>query len=119
MAITSSTMTIAFLIGVRYGLLGICIAWIIAYPIVFLVTRIRFLNVLGIPLKDFLSEIKFPLLVSILMLISIVLLKKIIVTLQPLPSLIILIMFGMVFYLGLVFLFKKDEYLELKKLLQR
>lgn len=119
MAITSVFMAIAFLIGVRAGLLGICFAWIFAYPIVFLVTSIRSLKVLGIPLKHFLTEIAFPFFASILMLILIVLLRKTIAAVQPLSSLIISIVFGVVFYLGLVVVFKKDEYLELKKLLQR
>jgi hypothetical protein len=36
---------------------------------------------------------------------------------KPLPAFTILLVFGSVFYLGLALIFKKDEYLEFKRLL--
>ena len=119
MAIACVIMAIALLIGVNAGLLGICIAWIFAYPIIFLITSIRCLRVLGIPFRDFFSEIKFPLFASIFMLISIILLKKITVSLQSFSCLIVLIIFGVAFYSGLILVFARDEYLNLKTFLQR
>ena len=117
--ITSIFMAIAFLIGVKGGLLGVCIAWISAYPVVFTITTINYLRVLGIPLKQYGSELTFPFVISALMLISILLLRKIIIGFQPLSTLTILVLFGTVFYLSLALIFKKEEYLELKRLLQR
>jgi teichuronic acid exporter len=118
MAIASLSMAIALLIGVKGGLLGICFAWISVYPIVFLVTSMRCLKVLGISLRQFLSEIAFPFFASTIMLILILLLKKIIPALQPMSTLIILTMFSITFYFGLAMLFKKEEYAKLKSLLK-
>jgi teichuronic acid exporter len=119
MAITFFVMTLAFLIGVRSGIVGICIAWIIAYPFVFLITSIRCLKIIGIPLRRFLSELQFPCVASVLMLCSLIVCKKIIVALQPLPTLILLIAWGMAFYAGSVILFKRDDYLKLKSMIQK
>lgn len=119
MAITSIVMAIAFLIGVKGELLGVCIAWIFAYSIVFIITTVNYLKVLGIPLKQYGSELIFPFVVSILMLISILLFREIIIGFQPLSTLTILVLVGSVFYLSLALIFKKDKYLELKRLLQR
>lgn len=119
MVITSVLMAVAFLIGVQYGLIGICIAWIIAYPVVFFITSIRCLKVLKLPLRHVLSEIGFPLLSGMLMFVSIMVIRKIDLALQPLSLLIVLILFGILFYAGLVIAFKKDTYLELIKLLKR
>ena len=117
--ITSILMAIAFLIGVRGGVLGVCIAWIIAYPIVFIATGMRYLKELGIPLRHYLSEIVFPFLAGLLMLVFIAFLRQILVSFQPLYSLMIAILFGAAIYMGMALLFKKDQYLELKRLLYR
>lgn len=117
--ITSIVMAIAFLIGIRGELLGVCIAWIIAYPIVFIVTGMRYLKELGISWRDYLSEIIFPFFAGLLMLVFVMLLRQFIIIFQPLYSIIITISFGTAIYMGLAFIFKKDEYLELKRLLYR
>jgi len=119
MAITSIAMSAAFLIGVKAGLLGVCSAWIVAYPGVFLFTSSRCLKALDLSLKVFLSEIYFPLLASVIMLFSIYLFEKMLIRIQPLPSLIILVIFGGFIFLSLVFLFRRKEILELKALFQR
>lgn len=119
MVITSIFMAFAFLIGVQYGLIGICIAWIVAYPVVFLITTTRCLKALKLPLRHVLSETVFPLVAGMLMFVSIMMIKKIDLVLQPLSLLILLILFGILFYAGLVIVFKKDAYLEFRKLLKR
>lgn len=117
-ALTVIVMVMAFLIGVRHGIIGVCLAWVIAYPAVFLVTCLHNLRVLRIPLKQYLSELTFPLSASFVMASVIFLFKKILI-ISPFYSLILLISFGIVCYLSMTLIFKKDEYLEMKKLLQR
>jgi len=48
MAITLTVMAIAFAVGVRNGLLGLCLAWVIAYPAVFCITSARSLRALDL-----------------------------------------------------------------------
>lgn len=117
MIITAFVMGIAFLIGINAGILGVCAAWIIAYPIVFLIASWRSLKVLGLSLKDFLREIQFPFFASLFMLISLELLKAVMITSQNLSALMILPLFGAVLYLSLVLFFKREEYYKLKSFL--
>lgn len=117
MIITALVMGFAFLVGVKAGILGVCVAWLIAYPVVFLITGQRSLKALGLSLKGLLSEIKFPFFSSILMLISAELIRRMILLPQALNPLVILPWFGMAFYFTLVLVFKREEYTRLKAFL--
>ncbi len=117
--LTGIVMIIAFLIGVKDGIIGVCLAWVIAYPVVFLITGLQNLRKLELPVTLYLSEIKFPVFASIIMLLLIFLLKRMLVTMMPFYSLIIVISFGMACYLSMALILKKDEFLEMKRLLQR
>lgn len=118
-AISSIIMIVAILIGVRSGVIGVCIAWTISYSIIFLVKIMRCIKVVDLPFRKVLSEIGFPLVAGMLMFVSIMMIKKIDLALQPIFLLILLILFGILFYTGLVIVFKKDACLELIKLLKR
>lgn len=108
--IASTTMVIAFLVGVRSGVVGVCIAWLVAYPVVVGVTTFRSLRTLGLPMGRYISEIRFPFFTSVLMLVLINVLGKMIVTPHPLFLLMLFALFGIVFYLGLTFILKREEY---------
>jgi len=118
MMITSVLMTAAFLVGVRAGIIGVCLAWLVAYPVVFGITTIRCLRVLGLSTGRYLAEMGFPLFAGSLMLASVSLLERTLVTPRPLYSLILLIICGMVSYLGLVQIFKKEQYAEIRNFLR-
>ncbi len=45
-------MTGAFLVGAQYGLEGAGWAWLLAYPVLFLITNTRALRALGVPLAE-------------------------------------------------------------------
>lgn len=119
MVITAIFMTIAFILGVRHGLVGVCISWIVAFPIVFLITSLRCLKVLELPFKEFISTLIFPLFASLLMAGLILLLKLTLVNFSSQVTLGIMIIFGIAFYGVMIFLFNKNEYIELKNLLKR
>jgi teichuronic acid exporter len=117
-AIATIVLVVAFLIGVKNGIMGVCLAWVIVYPVVFLITSQYSLRVLGLPVRQYLAEISFPAAASLVMVGVIFLFKKILIY-SPLSLLILLTLFGIVCYLGMTLIFKKDEYLEMKRLLQR
>lgn len=119
MMIASVVMASAFLVGVQAGALGVCIAWLVAYPVVFGITAIRSLRVLGIPVGDYLAEIRFPFFAGALMLASVWLLGKMIVTPRPLYSLILLTVLGAVIYLTLTMILNREQYAEIRKYLSR
>lgn len=119
MMFISTVMALAFMVGVQAGVIGVCVAWLVAYPVVFGIMTIRSLGVLGLPAGRYLAEIRFPFFASAIMMISVGLLGRIIVTPQPFYSLILLSAFGLIVYLSLVMIFKREQYAEIQALLQR
>lgn len=69
-------MTVAFLVGVRSGVVGLAIAWAIAYPVVFLITATRVLGILGVPVRDFARAVAPPAVAGALMGAAIALLRS-------------------------------------------
>jgi teichuronic acid exporter len=119
MAVTAATMTLAVLIGVRGGLIGVCIAWLTVYPIVFLIATIPRLRAIGIGSGQYLTELRFPFFASALMLGTLYLLNRVVVVPHPLYELVGIVMYGVVFYSSLVLILKREAYAELWSLLRR
>jgi len=62
----------AFLVGARWGLDGVAMAWLIVYPVQFLVVLALSLPVLGLTIRAFLSEMALPLLASAVMGVAVI-----------------------------------------------
>ncbi|HXI09339.1 MAG TPA: lipopolysaccharide biosynthesis protein [Thermodesulfobacteriota bacterium] len=119
MAITSASMAGALLVGVQAGLMGICIAWVTAYPVIFCVTCVMYLRALTLPFTDYAAELAFPAGASVLTMGAVLLVKRTVNSaLAPLPSLILIIISAILVYLALVVIFKRDEYSKLRDLLK-
>lgn len=120
MIISFISIAFALLIGIKAGILGVCIAWIVAYSFVFLIISIRCLRVLDLPFMDYVAEFKYPCCVSVLMLISILLIEKVIMGMfQPIPHLIIIVSFGIAFYSCYVVIFRREDIMRLKSIMKR
>ena len=50
-------MPLAFLVGARWGLIGVCLAWVIVYPAYFLIMLARSLPVLGVRFRDYFQAV--------------------------------------------------------------
>jgi O-antigen/teichoic acid export membrane protein len=114
MFINLVVMSVAFLIGVNFGIHGVCLAWAIAFPFVFIVNCVRCLNVLEMPLLEYLTELRFPLIASLLMVAFITALRVVLNMLSPFYSLAILTVLGVLFYFAVMVVFKKEELLKIK-----
>ena len=110
-------MSLAFLLGVRFGVIGICMAWVIVYPFLFIINSIRCLHVIEMPFREYIQEMIFPFIASIVMILFIFLVKNIIWKMQPAFSVIIMVISGSIMYFFLVFAFKKIDIPELKSYL--
>ena len=66
-------MPAAFFIGAHWGLNGVALAWVVAYPILFLIMRYRTLPVLGVKLSRHLSVLRGPAVSAILMGVTLIL----------------------------------------------
>lgn len=116
MAISVLVMSMAFLVGARAGLMGICLAWIIAYPAVFIIISMRALKALTVPFENMLRELMFPAAASILMVGAVFAARYLFAYIPPLPSLAIYILVGMLSFTAATML-HKSEYGRIKSIL--
>jgi O-antigen/teichoic acid export membrane protein len=114
MVVTFVAMAAAFLVGVRYGVVGVCLAWVVAYPVVFLVATWRSARVLGLSLAEVLRQMWFPFLASAAILVLVIALKRGFPAWANLGVLAAVVMGALGVYAALIFVFRKDDYLRLK-----
>jgi O-antigen/teichoic acid export membrane protein len=115
--IESSIMVIVILIGVRFGLLGICITWIIFYPIAFLIISQRSLHALGSELKDLFRVFYFPVVSSIMVCLSVLSIKRMLIeSVNSAFMLVISVVIGLIVYSVIVFIFKRDSIIKIRSL---
>ena len=55
----------AFYIGCQFGLIGVCLAWVLVIPALFVSNMKRLLEAAGVPLREFYTHLKLPLLISL------------------------------------------------------
>jgi O-antigen/teichoic acid export membrane protein len=114
MVLTFVAMAAAFLVGVRYGVVGVCLAWVAAYPLVFLVATWRSARVLGLSLAEVLRQMWFPFFASAAILVLVMALKRGFPAWANLGVLAAVAMGALGIYAALIFVFRKDDYLRLK-----
>jgi O-antigen/teichoic acid export membrane protein len=117
-AVMASSMIAAMLIGVRYGVIGVCYAWLTVYPIVFALTTSRRLEAVGVKVSQYFSELVFPFFASLAMFVLIVLGHRVFGTARPMYDLAGTVVFGVVFYVSLVLIFERQRYAELRSMLR-
>lgn len=94
-------MPVAFIIGVNWGINGISLAWVLAFPLQFLIVLKLSFTVLNMRVVDYLTEAKMPIMASTLMYLGIVLLRDFLsanFALVPAFHLFILIVVGVIIY---------------------
>jgi O-antigen/teichoic acid export membrane protein len=116
MVFTFVVMAGAFLAGVQYGVVGLCLAWVAMYPLVFLVATRRCAHAIGLRLADVLREIWFPLLTSAAILAIVMTVKATLLS-THLVAFVMLLPVALAMYAALVLLFRRNECLSLKHVL--
>ena len=112
-AIASVLMPLSFLIGVQYGIEGICFAWVIGYMVIFFITLKLSLRLIGISVSDYLSNISVAIFASLIMMSGIFGIKYLLYFLLPAPLIAcILIVLGVSIYCLSLFLMKKEGFYE-------
>jgi O-antigen/teichoic acid export membrane protein len=66
--IAAVIMPISFLIGIQWGLVGVCFGWLGGYALYFIISLFRALPRLGVRFTDYLKTIAGPAIVSLVML---------------------------------------------------
>ena len=68
-------MPAAFYFGARWGIVGLCLAWVTAYPLLFIIMTFRVLTTLQVSLVSFVSASWLPFFASCVMVLGIVVFK--------------------------------------------
>lgn len=118
MLLTCLVMAAAFIGATRWGIYGVCAAWITVYPVILLFTTNRCLNVIQMPLHNVLKEIVFPLLASIAMIGAIYFFQVSFHQHSQIALLFSSIILGCGTYLLLVLLFYREKYQEILKIIR-
>jgi teichuronic acid exporter len=119
MATALGIMVVALLLGVRHGVLGLALAWLIAYPLVFALIAHRSLAALRVPWSDLLRSMAFPTLASGLMFAAVVGVSRLPgEALGATARLALLVGSGAAFYCALVYAFNRDSVMELVRVLR-
>jgi O-antigen/teichoic acid export membrane protein len=106
-------MPVAFFIGVRWGLLGLCVGWLIGQPLVFAFQLYRNCALVRITKRDVLEAMWPALAASVLMALAVVALKQLPLDLLGRPAeLVLLILAGACVYGGVVWTLHRDRALE-------
>ena len=108
-------MPTAFLIGARWGLTGVAVAWVVAYPFQFLIVLYRSLPFIGVPMLNHLKTLQWPASSATLMYLTVVLTRESLngVAIQPGLTLFLLIAVGAVTYLTTMYLLQRETFGEL------
>lgn len=114
-------MPLAMLIGVKWGIIGVCLAWLIVFPIVFMTIIIRVNTILNIKFIEFITSIHKPIIASLIMYLMIMAIKyflKLNSINIDIELIIILIIIGFIIYSSIIFIINKEGYGEMKELLK-
>lgn len=116
--IGSILMPASFYFGSFWGLAGVCYAWLVVYPVVFMIEVKRSKVITSISIVDILSMIKMPLIISLIMYIFLWFINQSLVEYSHSSSLIIEIISGACVYLLCSFLFNKTDMKEVMLLIR-
>jgi O-antigen/teichoic acid export membrane protein len=112
-------MPIAFVIGSFWGILGICLAWVFIFPLVFLLNVSRVSKIIKINLNDILLSMKNPFFAGIVMLFGIKIVRFTLnVGIQDIQKMIIIIGCGILIYLITTLIFNRSGLQEIRGLIK-
>lgn len=118
--IASLIMPACFLIGVRWEIVGICIAWIIGYSIVFTIMSRNTLAIIGLPFKPYFSSFGVPLACSLLMFAGVAICKHYLDEhLAPVLRILTYSLLGLAFYSFSILIVKRDLITETMRLFRK
>ena len=118
-AVGALILGIAYLVGVQWGVTGLCWAWIAGYPLYTLLSARRSLPVIGLSAAQLLDAISPSAIAAVAMAIIVTLADHILPPLAPVSRLAILVLMGMASYAGWLWLFARPVIDELAQIIRR
>jgi len=112
-------MPAAFFVGSKWGVIGVSIAWAVAYPVVFAVMLARSVPLIGVSIKQPVMAAAMPALVSIVMYIAVISSKSMMNVDTDMMRLVISITIGASVYATLSRFVCRREFSEVLELVRR
>lgn len=112
-AIGAVTLTAAFLVGVRWGVTGLALAWVAAYPLYFLIASWRALPVIGAGAADLSRAVAPPVIAALAMGLVVMAVDRVLPAMSPASHLASLVAVGAATYAGWMLLFARRVVCEL------
>ena len=113
-------MPLSFLMGVQWGLIGVSLAWLIMFPVVFFIMIYRSENILGITMSSFLKSIIQPFYCSMLMFAILMFSSHfLLISFDELSRLLIQILLGLLVYLVLLKTILRERFKEVIEVLKK
>ena len=118
-AIGSVLLVTAFMVGVRWGLPGMAVAWLVAYPPYLAISAARALPVIGVSAQTVARAVAGPAGAAAVMAGVVILVDRSIGSVAPLPHLALLIAIGAAIYGAMLFVIARPLVGELLLLVRR
>jgi O-antigen/teichoic acid export membrane protein len=112
-------LPLAFLVGVRWGVTGMALAWVAGYPLLVAISAIWILPVIRVSAREFLAALSQPVAAALAMFIAVHWLYGALASYAPLPRLALLISAGGAVYGSWLAVFARERLLELLDLVRR
>lgn len=109
LAVACIIMPIAFFVGSAWGLLGVSLAWVLAYPIVFLIEIKRSRLVTGLGVRDIVNEMAKPAYASAVMYIIVASLRHLRIVDSSVLAVVMEIATGAAVFLFVILLIDKES----------
>lgn len=117
--ITAAAMCSAFLVGAQFGLLGLSLAWLFAFPGAFLFNLLRSCKYMDLAAQDIATTLARPALAAGLMYALVALTRHALTWTSEIGSLLTLITVGALAYTGFTFALNRDGLSEIRSLIRR
>lgn len=109
MVIAAVVIPIACLVGAQWGAVGMAMAWLAAYPLVFVVTVHRSGEALGLRVRDFMQAMRWPALASLAMAAAVIGMRWLLPSSAGVAlSLLVLVPVGALTYVGVLLAFHRS-----------
>ncbi|MFM9829581.1 MAG: lipopolysaccharide biosynthesis protein [Sphingomonas sp.] len=115
----AAILIVAYLVGVQWGITGLCVSWLIAYPLYLTISLWRSLPVIGLSARALFDAISSSVLAAVSMAIIVSLVDRELPSMAPAPRLAILVCVGALAYGGWLALFAKDVLREVRAVIRR
>lgn len=115
----AAILIIAYLTGVQWGITGLCVSWLIAYPIYLAISLRRALPVIGLSARALFDALASSVLGAAAMAITVSLVDRQLPPMEPAPRLMVLVCLGAAAYGGWLALFAKGVLSDVATLIRR